>query len=170
MVTRLAGARRVSRSHGLSHPARAEVLVAVLATCLIHSDLLASQVRACQEQSTDGLNVRQNCAAASAPALSGSSSPDTAMPYWPATSSPWRRCSSGRCISCSSSISTPGACISRSVPPIPRRRGCHSGCAVEGIAIIRTPYHAPNANAYAELGIRAGWEECLDQLLIVNEA
>ena len=38
------------------------------------------------------------------------------------------------------------------------------------MAIIRTPYRAPNVNAYAERWIRAAREECLDRLLIVNEA
>ena len=41
--------------------------------------------------------------------------------------------------------------------------------ASEGIVIILTPYQAPNANAYAERWIRSVREECLDQLLILNE-
>jgi putative transposase len=40
----------------------------------------------------------------------------------------------------------------------------------EGIDVIRTPYHAPNANAYAERWIRSAREECLDKLLIINQA
>lgn len=40
----------------------------------------------------------------------------------------------------------------------------------EGIDIIRTPYHAPNANAYTERWVRSAREECLDKLLIINQA
>lgn len=40
----------------------------------------------------------------------------------------------------------------------------------EGIDVIRTPYRAPNANAYAERWIRSVREECLDKLLIINQA
>jgi putative transposase len=39
----------------------------------------------------------------------------------------------------------------------------------EGVRIIRTPIHAPNANAYAERWVRAVREECLNHLLILNE-
>ena len=39
----------------------------------------------------------------------------------------------------------------------------------EAIDIILTPYQAPIANAYAERWIRSVREECLDQLLILNE-
>jgi putative transposase len=39
----------------------------------------------------------------------------------------------------------------------------------EGMAVIPTPYHAPNANAYAERVIRSIREECLDKLLIINQ-
>ena len=42
-------------------------------------------------------------------------------------------------------------------------------CA-EHIHVIRTPFHAPNANAYAERWVRTVRQECLDQLLIVNES
>ena len=35
---------------------------------------------------------------------------------------------------------------------------------------IRTPFHAPNANADAEPWIRTVREECLDHLLIANQA
>jgi hypothetical protein len=41
--------------------------------------------------------------------------------------------------------------------------------ATEGSTIIRTPYQAPKANACAERWIRSVREECLDQLLILNE-
>jgi putative transposase len=40
----------------------------------------------------------------------------------------------------------------------------------EGFNIIRTPVKAPNANAYAERFVRSLREECLDNLLIINEA
>ena len=40
----------------------------------------------------------------------------------------------------------------------------------EGIQIIPIPYHAPNANAFAERWVRTAREECLDHLLILNDA
>ena len=40
----------------------------------------------------------------------------------------------------------------------------------EGIEIIPLPHQAPNANAFAERWVRSVREECLDQLLIWNEA
>jgi len=40
----------------------------------------------------------------------------------------------------------------------------------EGIDIIRIPYHAPNANAFAERWVRTAREECLSKLLIINQA
>jgi putative transposase len=40
----------------------------------------------------------------------------------------------------------------------------------EGIDAIHTPFQAPNANAYAERWIRTVREECLDKLLIINQA
>jgi len=40
----------------------------------------------------------------------------------------------------------------------------------EGAHIIPIPYQAPNANAYAERWVRSVREECLDHLLILNEA
>jgi len=42
--------------------------------------------------------------------------------------------------------------------------------ASEGLQIVRTPYRAPTANAYAERWVRSVRAECLDHLLIVNEA
>ena len=39
----------------------------------------------------------------------------------------------------------------------------------EGIEIVHTPYHAPKANAFAERWVRSVREECLDQILVVNE-
>ncbi len=40
--------------------------------------------------------------------------------------------------------------------------------ATEGVAIVRTPYRAPNADAYAERWIRSARAGCLDHLLIAN--
>jgi len=42
--------------------------------------------------------------------------------------------------------------------------------ATEGVQCVRTPYRTPVANAYAERWVRSAREECLDRLLIVNEA
>jgi putative transposase len=39
----------------------------------------------------------------------------------------------------------------------------------EAIEIISTPFQAPNANAFAERWVRTVREECLDQLIILNE-
>ena len=40
----------------------------------------------------------------------------------------------------------------------------------EGIEIIRTPFRAPNANAYAERWVRTLREECLDRLIVLNQS
>jgi putative transposase len=40
----------------------------------------------------------------------------------------------------------------------------------EGIDIIRIPYRAPNANAFAERWVRTVRDECLNKLLIINQA
>jgi putative transposase len=40
----------------------------------------------------------------------------------------------------------------------------------EGLKIIRTPVQAPNANSYAERWIRSARSECLDKIIIVNQA
>jgi putative transposase len=40
----------------------------------------------------------------------------------------------------------------------------------EGIKVIHTSFRAPNANAHAERWIRSVREECLDKLLIINQA
>ena len=41
--------------------------------------------------------------------------------------------------------------------------------ASEGVAIVRTPFRAPLAKAYAERWVRSVREECLDQLFILNQ-
>ncbi len=40
----------------------------------------------------------------------------------------------------------------------------------EKVKIIRTPYRAPNANAFAERWVRTAREECLDKLIIINQS
>ena len=40
----------------------------------------------------------------------------------------------------------------------------------EGVEAVRTPYRAPTANAIAERWVGSVRRECLDHLLIVNEA
>jgi hypothetical protein len=42
--------------------------------------------------------------------------------------------------------------------------------ATEGIETVLTPYRAPNANTFAERWVRFVRNECLDRLLIVNQA
>jgi len=39
----------------------------------------------------------------------------------------------------------------------------------EGFEIVRTPFRAPKANAVAERWVRSARQECLDQLLILNQ-
>ena len=41
--------------------------------------------------------------------------------------------------------------------------------AAEGFAVVRTPYRAPQANAYAERWVRSAREECLDHVLVMGE-
>jgi transposase InsO family protein len=41
--------------------------------------------------------------------------------------------------------------------------------ASEGLGVVRTPYRAPNANAYAERWVRSARAECRDHLLIAGE-
>jgi transposase InsO family protein len=41
--------------------------------------------------------------------------------------------------------------------------------ASEGLEVVRTPYRAPNASAFAERGIRSMRTECLDHFLLANE-
>jgi transposase InsO family protein len=40
----------------------------------------------------------------------------------------------------------------------------------EGAKILKTPFRTPNANAFAERFVRTVRSECLDHLLVVNEA
>jgi putative transposase len=46
--------------------------------------------------------------------------------------------------------------------------GCDHVVQSEGIAVIRTPVQAPNANAHAERWVGSGRRECLDRLLIFS--
>ena len=39
----------------------------------------------------------------------------------------------------------------------------------EGVRIIRTPWHAPRANAYAEGFVRTGRTECTDRIFVLSE-
>lgn len=42
--------------------------------------------------------------------------------------------------------------------------------AAEGVKVIRLPYQAPNANSFAERWVLTARSECLDHILIWNEA
>ena len=39
----------------------------------------------------------------------------------------------------------------------------------EGVRIIRTPFRAPNCNAYAERFVRSIKEECLERVIVFGE-
>jgi putative transposase len=39
-----------------------------------------------------------------------------------------------------------------------------------GVRVIRTPYRAPNCNAYAERFVRSIQEECLDRMIFFGES
>ncbi len=43
-------------------------------------------------------------------------------------------------------------------------------CASEGLAVVKTPPRTPNANAVAERAVRSIRADCLDRVLIVNQA
>jgi putative transposase len=47
--------------------------------------------------------------------------------------------------------------------------GFHRIVQGAGVRIVRTPVHAPNANAYAERFVRSIREECLDRLVLFGE-
>jgi putative transposase len=47
--------------------------------------------------------------------------------------------------------------------------GCDHVFRSEGIAVIRTPVQAPNANAHAERRVGSVRRECLDRLLILSQ-
>lgn len=40
----------------------------------------------------------------------------------------------------------------------------------KGVEVVRTPFRAPRANAYAERWVRSVWEECLDRTIVLNQA
>ena len=42
--------------------------------------------------------------------------------------------------------------------------------ASEGIEVVRTPFRAPRANAYAERWVRSVREECLEQVIVINQS
>jgi putative transposase len=42
--------------------------------------------------------------------------------------------------------------------------------ASEGIEVVRTPFRAPRANAYAERWVRSVREACLEQVIVLNQS
>jgi transposase InsO family protein len=40
----------------------------------------------------------------------------------------------------------------------------------DGVDILLTPFHTPNANAFAERWVRTVRQECLDHIIVLNEA
>ena len=39
----------------------------------------------------------------------------------------------------------------------------------EGVELVEIPYQAPNGNAFPERWVRTAQEECLDEIIILNE-
>jgi len=69
-------------------------------------------------------------------------------------------------------VFTPGALEADPVPdPGPRQQvqpGLRRRLRSEGVEIIRTPYRAPNANAFAERWVGTVRRDCLDWVLITS--